>query len=137
MGLDPIRRSTLTQLLEFYETIMEMSEVHTVVDAIYLDYAKAFDNVPHAILMKKLKEKAKIGGKIGIWINAFLTNRTQFVVVNEAKSENSTIESGVPQGTVLGQESGSLKEKNSIPIEKISRFMHSLHTGTDAPISII
>ena len=102
MGLDPIRRSTLTQLLEFYETIMEMSEVHTVVDAIYLDYAKAFDNVPHAILMKKLKEKAKIGGKIGIWINAFLTNRTQFVVVNGAKSENSTVESGVPQGTVLG-----------------------------------
>ena len=95
-------RSTLTQLLEYYETIMEMSEAHTIVDAIYLDYAKAFDKVPHAILMRKLKEKAKIGGKIGIWINEFLTNRTQFVVVNGEKSESSTVESGVPQGTVLG-----------------------------------
>ena len=89
-------------MLEYYETIMEMSEAHTIVDAIYLDYAKAFDKVPHAILMRKLKEKAKIGGKIGIWINEFLTNRTQFVVVNGEKSESSTVESGVPQGTVLG-----------------------------------
>ena len=47
-------RSTLTQLLEFYETIMKMSEVHTVVDAIYLDYAKAFDKVTPGLLLHKM-----------------------------------------------------------------------------------
>ena len=93
---------TMTQLLEFYETIVSLSESGALVDAIYLDYAKAFDKVSHPILMKKLKEKTRIGGKIGIWINQFLTNRVQYVVVNGEKSRVVRVVSGVPQGTVLG-----------------------------------
>ena len=90
------QRSTMTQLLEFYETIVSLSESGALVDAIYLDYAKAFDKVSHPILMKKLKEKARIGGKIGIWINQFLTNRVQYVVVNGEKSRVVRVVSGVP-----------------------------------------
>ena len=44
----------------------------------------------------------KITGKILTWIRAFLTNRTQQVVVNGHKSTPAKVESGVPQGTVLG-----------------------------------
>ena len=57
-------RSTLTQLLEFYETVVELSETGSLVDAVYLDYAKAFDKVSHNILMKNLKEKAKVSGRL-------------------------------------------------------------------------
>ena len=44
------------------------------VDVIYLDFAKAFDNVDHGILLNKLK-KIGIKGKIGVWIHNFLSNR--------------------------------------------------------------
>ena len=45
---------------------------------------------------------SKISGKIGVWINQFLTNRIQYVIVNGEKSEIARVRSGVPQGTVLG-----------------------------------
>ena len=43
-----------------------------------------------------------IGGKLLLWIKAFLTDRTQRVVVNGESSELEVVKSGVPQGTVLG-----------------------------------
>ena len=44
----------------------------------------------------------KILRLIGVWINQFLTNRIQYVIVNGEKSEIAHVRSGVPQGTVLG-----------------------------------
>ena len=69
-------------------------------DTIFLDFAKAFDKVDHAILLEKVK-KHKISGKIGNWIKEFLTNRKFRVVANGCMSEEGDVMSGVPQGTVL------------------------------------
>lgn len=96
------RHSTLTQLISFYDTIINELDKGSTVDAIYIDFAKAFDTVDHGILLNKLKQKAKIGGKIGIWIYNFLSKRTQQVSVNGELSEEVVVTSGVPQGTVLG-----------------------------------
>jgi ribonucleases P/MRP protein subunit RPP40 len=71
------------------------------VDIFYLDFAKAFDKVPHKRLMVKVKAKG-ISGKIYNWIEEWLTGRTQSVVVGRAESTDSQVESGVPQGTVMG-----------------------------------
>ena len=68
---------------------------------IYLDFAKAFDKVDHNILLHKVKAIG-IQGKLGIWINNFLSNRTQHVRLPGGKSHCSSVISGVPQGTVLG-----------------------------------
>ena len=68
---------------------------------IYLDFAKAFDKVDHAILLAKL-ERYGIGGKVLKWIKEFLLNRKQTVVVEGHKSSFEWVKSGVPQGTVLG-----------------------------------
>ena len=67
----------------------------------YLDYAKSFDKVDHRLLLVKL-QRYGFHGKILQWIESFLTNRQQYVVLNGVSSFAAFILSGVPQGTVLG-----------------------------------
>ena len=94
-------RSTITQLLNYLDKCAQSVALGSVVDAIYLDFEKAFDTVPHRRLLGKL-EAYGIRGDILRWINDYLTERTQVVLVNGAESDISSVISGVPQGTVLG-----------------------------------
>ena len=73
-------RSTVTQLLAYLDKIIEVIVDGGVVDAIYLDFQKAFDTVPHRRLLRKL-ESYGIQGDILQWINAFLSGRTQVVML--------------------------------------------------------
>ena len=90
-----------TNLLETVHIITKALAEKRSVDVVYLDFAKAFDTVPHKRLMAKLKGYG-IKGKILAWINAFLSNRRQRVRQGEILSEWGEVTSGVPQGSVLG-----------------------------------
>ena len=70
-------------------------------DAIYLDFSKAFDKVHHHIHLQKLASN-NIGGKIWRWIQKFLLNQEQRVKVEGVLSNSVRVVSGVPQGSVLG-----------------------------------
>ena len=95
------RRSCLTQLLEYFSDVHNSLESEGPVDAIYLDFWKAFDTVPHKRLLSKVKSLS-ITGKILKWIESFLTGRTQRVIVKGVLSDPLSVWSGVPQGSVLG-----------------------------------
>jgi len=91
----------LSQLLTHFDSVLTKLEEGKDVDVIYIDFSKAFDKVDHTILMNKLKAVG-LCSKLLTWIESFLTNRKQMVVVNGATSEVAETISGVPQGSVLG-----------------------------------
>ena len=94
-------RSCLSQLLGHYDEILNLLEQGVNVDVAYLDFAKAFDKVDFNIVLGKIK-KLGICGQLYSWIESFLTNRTQTVVVEGTCSAEVQVKSGVPQGSVLG-----------------------------------
>ena len=68
---------------------------------VFLDFRKAYDTVNHSILLKKLY-KYGIHGHILNWFKSSLTDRQQFVSVNNNYSSKKCITCGIPQGSILG-----------------------------------
>ena len=94
-------RSTVLQLLHVLNIWTEIIDQGGRLEAVYCDFMKAFDKVPHRRLIHKI-EKYGITNNILGWIKSFLSNRTQCVSVNEARSASAAVTSGIPQGSVLG-----------------------------------
>ena len=67
-------RSCLSQLMDYYQCLLNIMETGNAADVMYSDFTKTFEKVDHGILIKKLTALG-IGGLILKWIHAFLTNR--------------------------------------------------------------
>ncbi|KAK6167371.1 hypothetical protein SNE40_021416 [Patella caerulea] len=94
-------RSTTLQLLKVMDEWTEIIDNGGSIDAIYMDFMKAFDKVPHRRLIKKL-DSYGLSKTIIVWVEDFLNNRKQKVSVNGHESRQQNVTSGIPQGSVLG-----------------------------------
>jgi hypothetical protein len=90
-----------TQLLTTMQDLLKSNDANIQTDVIILDFSKAFDTVPHDKLLHKLQHYG-VRGPVHQWISSFLTKRTMRVLLEGEISEEAKVESGVPQGTVLG-----------------------------------
>ena len=90
------KRSCVSNLLHFLDKVThDIDDGHNV-DVIYLDFQKAFDKVPLHRLMLKTKSLG-VSGNCANWIDAWLSGRSQRVVVNGEISSWMDVTSGVPQ----------------------------------------
>ena len=94
-------RSTLTNLLEYLETLTRLVDEGHAVDVLYLDFRKAFDVVPKERLIAKMNSIGVRGSVLG-WVREWLSGRTQRVILNGKESGLGDVRSGVVQGSTLG-----------------------------------
>ena len=96
-----------SQILVTTHDLLKRLDKREEVDVAILDFSKAFDVVPHARLIRKLRLYDIQGHRLQ-WISSFLRGRTQSVMVDGVRShtgsfiEGDDVVSGVPQGTVMG-----------------------------------
>ena len=100
------QRSCETQLVQFYHDLVSnldraVNSGHKQTDVIVMDFAKAFDKVPHKRLLYKL-DFYGIRGSTHKWIDSWLSERSQKAVLYGRASDPIPVLSGVPRGSVLG-----------------------------------
>jgi hypothetical protein len=93
--------STVTQLLEIYDDIVQALDQKHEIQFTFFDISKAFDRVWHPGLIIKLQQLG-ITDDLLQWIISYLENRSQKVVLNGITSNELHTFAGVPQGSVLG-----------------------------------
>ena len=93
--------SAVNQLIALNDSIRKSVDQKHDVRAVFLDLSKAFDRVWHRGLLFKLKQLG-ISGPLLSWIESYLSNRHQRVVIDGQCSEWIKTECGVPQGSILG-----------------------------------
>ena len=90
-----------SQTITVCQDIADSLDIGVRVDAIVVDFSKAFDVVPHGRLLEKIADSG-VDRRVVIWIKEFLLGRTQRVRIGEVTSDETRVTSGVPQGSVLG-----------------------------------
>ncbi len=92
---------TINQLIHLCNNIYKGLDKSKDVCLVFLDVSKAFDKVYHKGLLLKL-EQLGVCGNLLKWLESYLSNRQQRVVINGQMSESKSINASVPQGSILG-----------------------------------
>ena len=93
--------STQHALTDITEDIRSAIDGNMFALGVFIDLQKAFDTVDHEILLSKLNHYG-IRGVANDWFRSYLSNRKQFVRIEDADSDTASVNIGVPQGSVLG-----------------------------------
>ena len=94
--------STETALVKVTNDILQALDQKKMVGLVLLDLSAAFDTVNHSVLLNRLQHRIGLSGKALDWVKSYLSNRSQRVTVKGKFSEAFNLDTGVPQGSVLG-----------------------------------
>ncbi|KAK5884206.1 hypothetical protein CesoFtcFv8_018051 [Champsocephalus esox] len=94
--------STETALLKITNDLLLSSNAGNLNILILLDLSAAFDTINHSILLTRLETTFNITGTALSWFTSYLSDRNQFIYINNCKSPTAPLPQGVPQGSVLG-----------------------------------
>ena len=95
-------RSCITNLSCFLDHCWSSISKSKQTDAIYTDFSSAFTSVNHTLLLHKLRSSFHITGPAHAWLTSYLSDRMQRVVLNGKYSAWTAVQSGVPEGSILG-----------------------------------
>ena len=90
-----------SQVITVCQDIADSLDNGDRIDAVVVDFSKAFDLVSHGLLLVKIAESG-VDTRVVVWISKCLLGRTQRVRVGGELSEEIRVMSGVPQGSILG-----------------------------------
>ena len=93
--------STVYQLLKIVHQIYQDINNGKDTGLVFLDVTKAFDKVRHKGLLFKLRQLGVVG-TLDDWIEHYLTGRSQKFVINGISPSLRYLQTGVPQGSILG-----------------------------------
>ena len=97
-----MHHSTETALVKVTNDLLLASDKGLVSVLVLLDLSAAFDTIDHHILLQRLENLIGIKGTALSWFKSYLSDRFQFVNVNDTSSALTKVNHGVPQGSVLG-----------------------------------
>ena len=86
----------MTNLVAFYDKVTCLVDMGQAVDIVYLGFSKAFDMVPHSLLLEKLMRCGLDKWSLQ-WVGDWLTGCTQRVAINTSFSKWQPVTSGVPR----------------------------------------
>ena len=94
--------STEIAVLNITNDILSMKDSHQATALVSIDLSAAFDLVDHDVLVKGLDNYFGFSATVLDWFKSFLSDRSQCVILGNARSKSSFVLQGVPQGSVLG-----------------------------------
>ena len=95
-------RNCISNLTDYWTFVTDLMSRRSMCDVVYMDTSAAFDRLSHGILLDKLYHQCGIAGKLWLWLQAWLTDRWQFVRLNGHDSTKIPVTSSCMQGSCLG-----------------------------------
>ena len=92
---------TITTCMKIKSDIIKAMDSGEVTLSVMADFSKAFDTVDFEIMIEKL-HKLNFSKSALLLMSSYLSNRLQFVQINDKESNRLTVLNGVPQGSILG-----------------------------------
>ena len=116
------KKSTALALMELTKDISFAMDEKMYTVGVFIDMKKAFDTVDHKLLIQKLQHFG-IRGEPNMWLSSFLSDRSQFVNLDEINSDVYKVVYGVPQGTILGHKLFILYINDLCKVSNIVKFI--------------